>query len=53
MTFATADYAPSTGTLIFDIGGNKYRVIAVVDFEEQTLFIRNVLTHEGYDREKL
>jgi mRNA interferase HigB len=53
MTFAKVDYAPATGTLIFDIGGNKYRVMAVVDFEEQTLFIRDVLTHEEYDRENL
>ena len=52
-TFATVDYAPSTGTLIFDIGGNKYRVVAVVDFEEQTRFIRSVLTHEEYNRESL
>jgi len=27
-TFPATDYAPSTGTLIFDIGGNKYRLIA-------------------------
>jgi len=53
MTFATADYAPSTGALIFDIGGNKHRVIAIVNFSEQTLLIRNVLTHEEYDREKV
>ena len=27
-TFAAVDFAPSMGTLIFDIGGNKYRLIA-------------------------
>ena len=36
--------------MIFDIGGNKFRVIACVDFDEQVLFIANVLTHEEYDR---
>ena len=52
-TFPATDYAPSTGTLIFDIGGNKYRVIARVDFEEQLLFIQSVMTHEEYGRETL
>ena len=45
-TFSTADLAPSPGTLIFDIGGNKYRLIAKVNFEEQILLIDKVLTHE-------
>ena len=52
-TFATADYAPSTGTLIFDIGGNRYRLVARVDFEEEVLYIESVMTHEEYDREDL
>jgi mRNA interferase HigB len=38
-TFASADYAPATGTLIFDIGGNQYRLVASVDFEEEVLYI--------------
>jgi mRNA interferase HigB len=52
-SFAAADYAPSTGTLIFDIGGNKYRLMARVDFGEQVLYIQSVLTHDDYDRESL
>jgi mRNA-degrading endonuclease HigB of HigAB toxin-antitoxin module len=36
-SFPAADYAPRTGTLIFDIGGNQYRLVARVDFEEQVL----------------
>jgi len=51
-TFAAVDYAPSKGTLIFDIGG-KYRLVARVDFEEAMLYIERVMTHEGYDREDL
>jgi mRNA interferase HigB len=39
--------------LIFDIGGNKYRLIARVDFEEQMLFVQAVMTHEKYNRENL
>ncbi len=50
-TFPATDYAPSSGTLIFDICGNKYRLVTRVDFEEQILFIQSVLTHEEYDRE--
>ena len=52
-TFQTTDYAPASGTLIFNIGGNKYRPIARVDFEEQLLLIQTVLTHQEYDREDL
>ena len=49
-TFPAADYVSSTGTVIFDIGGNKYRLISRVDFDEQLLYIEQVLTHEEYDR---
>jgi mRNA interferase HigB len=52
-TLPATDYAPSTGTLIFDIGGNKYRLVARVDFQEQILFIQEVMTHEEYERENL
>jgi mRNA interferase HigB len=52
-TFPSADTAPATGTVIFDIGRNKYRLIARGDFEERALFIERVLTHEQYDRENL
>ena len=52
-SFAAADYALSTGTLIFSIGGNKYRLIARVDFGEQVLYIESVLTHGDYNRENL
>jgi mRNA interferase HigB len=52
-TFSATDYAPSTRTLIFDVGGNKYRIVARVDFKEQMLFIQSVMTHEGYNREDL
>ncbi len=52
-TFAATDYAPSSGTLIFNIGGNKYRLVTRVDFEEQLLYIQTVLTHEEYSREDL
>jgi len=52
-TLRTADYAPSTGMPAFDIGGNKYRLVARVDFEEEVLYIERILTIEEYDREDL
>jgi mRNA interferase HigB len=52
-SFSAADYVQTSGEIIFDIAGNKYRLIAVVDFSEQTLLVRKVLTHEQYDRENL
>lgn len=36
---------------VFDIGGNKYRLIALVDYEYQKVFIRAILTHAEYDKE--
>jgi mRNA interferase HigB len=52
-TFSAADLGRKTGKVIFDIGGNKYRVIAVVNFEEQALLIEEVLSHEEYNRGNL
>ena len=38
--------------VIFDIGGNKYRIIAKAAFRKRLLFIRAVLTHAEYDEKK-
>lgn len=46
-TFPATDFV--NGTLIFDIGGNKYRLIASVDFDAQIMVIEEVLTHKEYD----
>lgn len=35
---------------VFDIGGNKVRLIAAIHYNRQKLYIRAVLTHEEYDR---
>lgn len=35
---------------VFDIGGNKLRLIAVVDYQFKKVFIRDVLDHKEYDR---
>ena len=36
---------------VFNIGGNKYRLIAFVDYTYQKVFIRYILTHSEYDRD--
>ena len=37
---------------VFDIGGNKFRLVAVVHFNVQKLYVRHVLTHKEYDKWK-
>lgn len=34
---------------VFDIGGNKYRIVAAIHFDKQRLYVRHVLTHKEYD----
>ncbi len=35
---------------VFNIGGNKYRLIASIHFNRGKVYIRHVLTHPEYDR---
>jgi mRNA interferase HigB len=49
-TFASADFVDEL--TVFDIGGNKYRLIAFVHYRRQIVFIKHILTHEEYDRGK-
>jgi mRNA interferase HigB len=47
-TFGAADYvAPYT---IFDVGGNKYRVITAIHYNRERAYIRHVFTHRECDR---
>ncbi|MFL5245467.1 MAG: type II toxin-antitoxin system HigB family toxin [Gemmataceae bacterium] len=34
---------------VFNIGGNKYRLIAAIHYNRGKVYIRHVLTHEEYD----
>jgi hypothetical protein len=47
-TYNTADLVGNK--VVFDVGGNKYRVIAVIDYEGHKVFLRFVLNHQDYDK---
>ena len=47
-TFPSADWVE--GLVVFNIGGNKYRLIAAIHFNRGWVYIRHVLTHEDYDQ---
>lgn len=48
-TFNTADYV-SDGKVVFDVGGNKYRIVGLIGFRTKRVFILFVGTHAQYDR---
>jgi mRNA interferase HigB len=45
-SFNTADFVAPY--VVFDIGGNKYRLIAEMNFARRVLLIRRILTHQEY-----
>ena len=47
-TFPSADRMGKL--VVFNIAGNKYRLIASVHFNRGKIYIRHVLTHAEYDR---
>ena len=36
---------------VFDIGGNKLRLISTIHFHRQKVYIRHILTHHQYDQD--
>ena len=48
-TFPSADYVKN-GRYVFNIGGNNYRIVAVVIFIGGVMNIRFVGTHSEYDK---
>jgi mRNA interferase HigB len=47
-TFPSADLVDEL--VVFNIGGNKFRLIASIHFNRGKVYIRHVLTHAEYDR---
>lgn len=47
-TFRDADEV--AGRTIFNIRGNRFRLITGINYQSQTIFIKGVLTHAEYDR---
>jgi mRNA interferase HigB len=37
---------------VFNIGGNKFRLIAGIDYRSQVVYIKHILTHKMYDEGK-
>ncbi|NJM19571.1 MAG: type II toxin-antitoxin system HigB family toxin [Richelia sp. SL_2_1] len=37
---------------VFNIKGNKYRLIVSINYEKQVIYIKYVLTHAEYDKDK-
>ncbi|MFM7843934.1 MAG: type II toxin-antitoxin system HigB family toxin [Planctomycetota bacterium] len=50
MDFASASTVGSC--VVFNIGGNKYRLITRILFPSQKVFVLKVMTHEEYDEDK-
>ena len=47
--FASADKVRDL--YVFNICGNKYRLVAYLQFERQLCYIKAVLTHKDYDKD--
>lgn len=47
-TFPNADQVEDW--IVFNIGGNKYRLIASIHFNRGKVYVRHILTHEQYSR---
>ncbi|MCC6587298.1 MAG: type II toxin-antitoxin system HigB family toxin [Bryobacterales bacterium] len=37
---------------VFNVGGNNYRLVTVIAYRTQIIYIRHILTHLEYDKEK-
>ncbi|MBO9631671.1 MAG: type II toxin-antitoxin system HigB family toxin [Chitinophagaceae bacterium] len=46
-TFNSCDYI-GNDRYVFDIAGNRFRLIAMIHFRRRTIYIRKILTHDEY-----
>lgn len=49
-TFGAADQVGRY--TVFNLGGNKFRLITIVRYQSQKIFVRACLTHKEYDENK-
>ncbi len=47
-TFNSVDFV-GNDRFVFNIKGNKYRLVAMIHFDRRTLYIRFIGTHSDYD----
>lgn len=53
LNFAELSSVDKVGKLtVFNVGGNKVRLIAAIHYNRRKVYIRAVLTHKDYDAEK-
>ncbi|MEW6138254.1 MAG: type II toxin-antitoxin system HigB family toxin [Thermodesulfobacteriota bacterium] len=45
----TADFLPGN-RVIFNLGGNQYRIVTVIDYARQVVLVRWVGYHKDYDK---
>lgn len=48
-TFNSVDYV-GNDRYVFNLAGNKFRLVAIVRFNLQKVFIRFISTHKEYDK---
>lgn len=48
--FATASFL-ANDRIVFNIGGNKYRLVLSMRYPKQKVYIDEVFTHAEYDRQ--
>lgn len=48
--FPSADFISDLSFTVFNISGNKYRLVVFIRFQARTVFIKHVFTHAEYDR---
>ena len=48
--FPSADYVPPF--TVFNVKGNRYRLITLIDYVEHVVVVRDVLTHATYSKGK-
>jgi mRNA interferase HigB len=48
LVFPSADKVDDL--VVFNIGGNNYRLIASVHFNRKKIYVRKVLTHKDYEK---